>query len=312
MTTLYQTVCWLIVSALGSLLVCSLTVAGEQAVAPRAELHRTRGALPLTALTATAVMMMVCFPRYYAVGYGCIRLPWLLLATALVIQALANKFGRMQRISGVLAPLALGLALAPTIFGAEVQDALGASVFTSLNAWILAGSILFLSLFSALLRASGRLAGSVFGVLFMLSFLLLLTVTIGTYTIKQTGMATEVEPFGLLENLSEYWFCGFSLSVGIILMLAALMGNMVMKEFRAGYILLLAGAFLSYGAIICSAGMDDAAILPLTDDPQQSVTLANGSAPLSTLRNAVISTSVILIAIILLNFRNFAQNFTRK
>lgn len=312
MIVAYQTICWLTVSALGALLVCLLTVAGEQVIAPGEETHRLREASPVTVLASTAIFIQTCFPRYYSVGFGSIRALWLILFLAYVLQALAGKFGRMRRLSGLFAPLALGMVIAPTVFGVNHDGSLGLYMLTSLPSWTLAASLLLLALFMGALQRRRRLAASIFGVLFTVTFVILLGLMIGTYTVKQSGVEMLVQPFGLLENLTEYWYCGFSLSIGIILMLASLMGNIVIKDFRAGYPMLMVGAYLSYGAIIFAAGLGDAAILPIIDNPQESVTTMNGSAVVSSLRNTLIITYSIIIALVFLNFRKFAQNFTRR
>lgn len=296
----YQTFAWLIISALGSLLVCSLGIAGEQVVAPRAYVHRIIGTLPITLLAAVGVMVQVCFPAYYSVGYGYIRLIWLVVTVAFVFQALANKYGRLQRISGVVEAVALGVVLSPTIFGVE-----GDGVLPAWRTWVLGGCMLCLATFMGAMRSKRRGMATAFGVAACGLFIALLCLMIGVYTLKP-------QPLGILENLTEYWFCGFSLALGIILIFAALMGNIVIKDFRGGFWLLTGGVFFAFFAIISAAGLDNAAILPIVDDQQRSVTLSNGSAPLYMLKNATITTSIIIIALVFLIFRKFAQNFSRK
>ncbi len=134
--------------------------------------------------------------------------------------------------------------------------------------------------FTARLRRKTLLNGIIFAVLFVAFAVVLLTAD---------GMRADargvirVEPYLYLHNLLHMWWLGIIFVIGVVMVL----GGIAVGAFtasRGGIWLSGIGTVLVVVVLLAIAGYDNTAYLPSLTNPQSSLTLANSSSSLFTLK----------------------------
>ncbi|MCM1292085.1 MAG: cytochrome d ubiquinol oxidase subunit II [Bacteroides sp.] len=230
-----------------------------------------------------------------------------------------NIFGRrfydtLLFINGCVGCLLLGVAVAMFFFGAEFQvtktnllDASAPVISTwvpthgleAIVQWrnlVLGVAVLFLARTLGSLYFLKTIAGDakflrrqrrsvlVNGVIFVLFFLvflyLLLTATGVEYT--PTGMKEVTNKY--LYNLIDLWVAGIIFLVGVVLVLWGVLATAIMPKYVNGIFPAGIGTFLVVTVLFCIAGYNNTAYYPSELDINSSLTIANSSSSLFTLK----------------------------
>ncbi|MDE6801922.1 MAG: cytochrome d ubiquinol oxidase subunit II, partial [Muribaculaceae bacterium] len=137
--------------------------------------------------------------------------------------------------------------------------------------------------FAARMRRSVIINGGIFVVLFLAFAAVLLTAA--GYGVNEGGVI-EMMPYKYFANLTNLWWLGMTLLVGVLCVLwgivrTALPGKSV---WRFGIWWTGIGTVLTVFALLCAAGYNDTAYLPSVSDPASSLTIANSSSTYFTLK----------------------------
>ena len=147
--------------------------------------------------------------------------------------------------------------------------------------------------FEKKMRRSALLNGLAFAVLFV-AFLVVLLLTTGLQA-DEAGRIQRVD-YLYLKNLTEMWWWGVLFLVGVVLALWGIAGTALTKS-RAGIWYSGVGVVLVVLALFAIAGYNGTCYLPSTTHPESSLTLANSSSSLFTLR--VMSVVSLLVPFVL-------------
>ncbi len=160
---------------------------------------------------------------------------------------------------------------------------LGVAVFflaRTLGALYFANAISAGPAFAARMKASTLGNGLIFAVLFV-AFLVVLMLQ-GGYRQMNGAMVAENNIY--LHNLLDMWWFAALLPIGTVMVLYGIFGTAFRSAWRGGIWWAGIGVFLVVLTLFCIAGYDATAYLPSTADPASSLTIANSSSSLFTLR----------------------------
>ena len=221
-------------------------------------------------------------------------------------------------INGVFGCLLLGVAVAMFFFGAEFTvdrqnilspqspvisrwaDTHGFEAIFNWKNLILGVAVVFLARMQGALyllnrtdgdpafheRLKGRalVNGGIFVVFFLAFLSILLTSTGYTVTSEGTNTVSVTEtPYKYFFNLTEMWWAGATLLVGVVLVLYGLARGCFMKGCRSAVWFTGIGTFLAVVALFMAAGYNDTAFYPSLMDPESSLTIRNASSSEFTL-----------------------------
>lgn len=160
---------------------------------------------------------------------------------------------------------------------------LGVAVFflaRTLGALYFANTISAGEKFAARMKAATLGNGLVFAVFFV-AFLVVLMIQGGYRQVNGTMVA---ENNIYLHNLLDMWWFGALLVIGVVMVLYGIFGTALRRGWRGGIWWAGIGVFLVVLTLFCIAGYDGTAYLPSTADASSSLTIANSSSSLFTLR----------------------------
>ncbi|MCM1036729.1 MAG: cytochrome d ubiquinol oxidase subunit II [Bacteroides sp.] len=134
--------------------------------------------------------------------------------------------------------------------------------------------------FEAGMRRSALVNGVIFAVLFV-TFAVVLLLQTGYRA--DAGGTVEAEPYLYLHNLLGMWWWGVIFAAGVVMVLCGI-GTALLPRLRSGIWYAGIGTVLVVVAMLAVAGYGDTCYLPSLTHPQSSLTLANSSSSLFTLR----------------------------
>lgn len=147
--------------------------------------------------------------------------------------------------------------------------------------------------FTARMRRKVLVNGLIFAVLFV-TFLAVLMVQPGYRVIAGQTLS---EPNIYLHNLLGMWWLALIMVLGVVAVLYAIFRSALDSSWRAGIWFGGFGAAVVVAVLFLIAGYGDTAYLPSTVDPESSLTIANSSSSLFTLK--VMSWVSILVPFVL-------------
>lgn len=233
-------------------------------------------------------------------------------------------------INGSLGCILLGVAVGTMIFGAEFTidkvniTRIGSPVISTwANPWngleaitdwrclLLGISILFLARMNgALFLMQSTEGGSAYfgrlrrramtsGIIFVPLIVVFLVVVLLSPTYVSTPDGIVCKQYGYLSNYTTLWWAGVTLLLGVVTVLCALIGTIVNKKrpLKYGFFLSGGGTMLVVMSLFWVMAYADTSFFPSLTDPQSSLTLANSSSSLFTLRAMTWVSAVLPIVI---------------
>lgn len=349
---------WFLVSLLGGLLVFLLFVQGGGSLifcVGRTPEERSRlvGAtgrkweLTFTTLVTFGGAFFASFPLFYSTSFGGAYWVWMLILCCFVLQAVSYEFQakqgawlsqkswrRVLAVSGLLAPLLIGMAVGTFFNGAAFtvdKSAIGALPGTDLSPvisrwanswhgldalanpwnWVLGLAVMFLSRVLAAMYMVNNLDGEetlrtrlrrrmlIDGVPFALLFVAFLAHVLtmdGLASNPETGVIAA-EPFKYLNNALALPAVTAALLIGAVLVLTGMALTFLRPGFVRGIWLSGTGTVLAVLGLLLLAGLNNTAYYPSTANPACSLTIENSSSGLFTLQ--VMSAVSLLIPFVL-------------
>lgn len=104
-----------------------------------------------------------------------------------------------------------------------------------------------------------------------------------SYVCTPDGVIVE-EAYGYLNNYTELWWAAAALLVGVVLVLWGILGVLIRSSFRHGSWFVGVGTVLVVMSIFWVMGYNSTSYYPSVSDPQSSLTIANSSSSLFTLK----------------------------
>ena len=349
---------WFLVSLLGGLLVFLLFVQGGGSLifcvghTPE-ERSRLIGAtgrkweITFTTLVTFGGAFFASFPLFYSTSFGGAYWVWMLILCCFVLQAVSYEFQakqgawlsqkswrRVLAVSGLLAPLLIGMAVGTFFNGAAFtvdKSAIGAlpgtdclpvisrwaSCWHGLDAlanpwnWVLGLAVMFLArvlgamymvnnldgeeTLRARLRRRMLIDGVPFALLFVAFLAHVLTMD-GLASNPDTGIIAA-EPFKYLHNALALPAVTAALLIGAVLVLTGMALTWLRPGFVRGIWLSGTGTVLAVLGLLLLAGLNNTAYYPSTANPACSLTIENSSSGLFTLQ--VMSAVSLLIPFVL-------------
>ena len=349
---------WFLVSLLGGLLVFLLFVQGGGSLifcvgrTPE-ERNRLVGAtgrkweLTFTTLVTFGGAFFASFPLFYSTSFGGAYWVWMLILCCFVLQAVSYEFQakqgawlsqkswrRVLAVSGLLAPLLIGMAVGTFFNGAAFtvdKSAIGALPGTDLSPvisrwangwhgldalanpwnWVLGLTVMFLArvlgamymvnnldgeeTLRARLRRRMLIDGVPFALLFVAFLAHVLTMD-GLASNPETGVIAA-EPFKYLHNALALPAVTTALLIGAVLVLTGMALTFLHPGFVRGIWLSGTGTVLAVLGLLLLAGLNNTAYYPSTANPASSLTIENSSSGLFTLQ--VMSVVSLLIPFVL-------------
>lgn len=129
-------------------------------------------------------------------------------------------------------------------------------------------------------RKSVLVNGTVFAVFFLVFVYLLLTAR-GVEATEQGMKWVDYKYFG---NFIDLWWIGGLFLIGVVLVLWGIIATVVLPDYRRGIIPAGVGVVLVVVCLLCVAGYNSTAYYPSTADVNSSLTIANSSSSLFTLK----------------------------
>lgn len=122
-------------------------------------------------------------------------------------------------------------------------------------------------------------------VLFVPLFLLFMfeVLTAPSYVVAPDGIVMEVA-YGYLANYTTMWWAAGALLVGVVLVLWGILGVLIRMSFRHGAWFVGIGTVLVVMSLFWVMGYNSTCYYPSIADPQSSLTIANSSSSLFTLK----------------------------
>ena len=349
---------WFLVSLLGGLLVFLLFVQGGGSLifcvghTPE-ERSRLIGAtgrkweITFTTLVTFGGAFFASFPLFYSTSFGGAYWVWMLILCCFVLQAVSYEFQakqgawlsqkswrRVLAVSGLLAPLLIGMAVGTFFNGAAFtvdKSAIGALPGTDFSPvisrwangwhgldalanpwnWVLGLAVMFLArvlgamymvnnldgeeTLRARLRRRMLIDGVPFALLFVAFLAHVLTMD-GLASNPDTGIIAA-EPFKYLHNALALPTVTAALLIGAVLVLAGMALTWLRPNFVRGIWLSGTGTVLAVLGLLLLAGLNNTAYYPSTANPACSLTIENSSSGLFTLQ--VMSAVSLLIPFVL-------------
>lgn len=219
-------------------------------------------------------------------------------------------------INGIVGCLLLGVAVSMFFFGADFSvnrnNIIGGAVisqwgpahgFEAIFCWknlVLGVAVVFLARmqaslyminrtdagekFTVALRREALVNGGIF-VVFFVAFLVILLTSTG-YTVVSEGTRTASvtpTPYKYFLNMTQLWWIGATLLIGVVLVLYGLFRSVFSAGFRAGVWFTGIGTFLAVAALFWAAGYNDTPFYPSLQNPADSLTIRNASSSEFTL-----------------------------
>lgn len=349
---------WFLVSLLGGLLVFLLFVQGGGSLifcVGRTPEERSRlvGAtgrkweLTFTTLVTFGGAFFASFPLFYSTSFGGAYWVWMLILCCFVLQAVSYEFQakqgawlsqkswrRVLAVSGLLAPLLIGMAVGTFFNGAAFtvdKSAIGALPGTDLSPvisrwangwhgldalanpwnWVLGLTVMFLARVLGAMYMVNNLDGEetlrtrlrrrmlIDGVPFALLFVAFLAHVLtmdGLASNPETGVIAA-EPFKYLHNALALPAVTTALLIGAVLVLTGMALTFLRPGFVRGIWLSGTGTVLAVLGLLLLAGLNNTAYYPSTANPASSLTIENSSSGLFTLQ--VMSVVSLLIPFVL-------------
>ena len=349
---------WFLVSLLGGLLVFLLFVQGGGSLifcvghTPE-ERSRLIGAtgrkweITFTTLVTFGGAFFASFPLFYSTSFGGAYWVWMLILCCFVLQAVSYEFQakqgawlsqkswrRVLAVSGLLAPLLIGMAVGTFFNGAAFtvdKSAIGALPGTDFSPvisrwancwhgldalanpwnWVLGLAVMFLArvlgamymvnnldgeeTLRARLRRRMLIDGVPFALLFVAFLAHVLTMD-GLASNPETGIIAA-EPFKYLHNARALPAVTAALLIGAVLVLTGMALTWLRPGFVRGIWLSGTGTVLAVLGLLLLAGLNNTAYYPSTANPACSLTIENSSSGLFTLQ--VMSAVSLLIPFVL-------------
>ena len=218
--------------------------------------------------------------------------------------------------NGIIGPLLLGGAVATFFTGSdfiinkgnmsnELMPVIsqwgngwhGLDALTNPWVWVLGLAVFFLARVLGILyimnnvadenlrsRGSVQLVGNAaFFVLLFVIFLLYVVLKDGFAVDPATGVIS-MEPYKYLHNLLDMWYVLIGLLAGVALVLYGIVRTIVSKSYVQGIWPVGIGAVITVLCLLLCAGWNNTAYYPSTTDLQSSLSIANSSSSLFTLR----------------------------
>lgn len=349
---------WFLVSLLGGLLVFLLFVQGGGSLifcvgrTPE-ERNRLVGAtgrkweLTFTTLVTFGGAFFASFPLFYSTSFGGAYWVWMLILCCFVLQAVSYEFQakqgawlsqkswrRVLAVSGLLAPLLIGMAVGTFFNGAAFtvdKSAIGALPGTDCSPvisrwangwhgldalanpwnWVLGLTVMFLARVLGAMYMVNNLDGEetlrtrlrrrmlIDGVPFALLFVAFLAHVLtmdGLASNPETGVIAA-EPFKYLHNALALPAVTTALLIGAVLVLTGMALTFLHPGFVRGIWLSGTGTVLAVLGLLLLAGLNNTAYYPSTANPASSLTIENSSSGLFTLQ--VMSVVSLLIPFVL-------------
>ena len=349
---------WFLVSLLGGLLVFLLFVQGGGSLifcvgrTPEERNHLVgatgrKWELTFTTLVTFGGAFFASFPLFYSTSFGGAYWVWMLILCCFVLQAVSYEFQakqgawlsqkswrRVLAVSGLLAPLLIGMAVGTFFNGAAFtvdKSAIGALPGTDclpvisrwannwhgLDAlanpwnWVLGLTVLFIArvlgamymvnnldgeeTLRARLRRRMLIDGVPFALLFVAFLAHVLTMD-GLASNPETGVIAA-EPFKYLHNALALPAVTTALLIGAVLVLTGMALTFLRPGFVRGIWLSGTGTVLAVLGLLLLAGLNNTAYYPSTANPASSLTIENSSSGLFTLQ--VMSVVSLLIPFVL-------------
>ena len=349
---------WFLVSLLGGLLVFLLFVQGGGSLifcvghTPE-ERSRLIGAtgrkweITFTTLVTFGGAFFASFPLFYSTSFGGAYWVWMLILCCFVLQAVSYEFQakqgawlsqkswrRVLAVSGLLAPLLIGMAVGTFFNGAAFtvdKSAIGALPGTDFSPvisrwancwhgldalanpwnWVLGLAVMFLARVLGAMYMVNNLDGEetlrtrlrrrmlIDGVPFALLFVAFLAHVLtmdGLASNPETGIIAA-EPFKYLPNALALPAVTAALLIGAVLVLTGMALTWLRPGFVRGIWLSGTGTVLAVLGLLLLAGLNNTAYYPSTANPACSLTIENSSSGLFTLQ--VMSAVSLLIPFVL-------------
>lgn len=218
--------------------------------------------------------------------------------------------------NGIIGPLLLGGAVATFFTGSdfiinkgnmsnELMPVIsqwgngwhGLDALTNPWVWVLGLAVFFLARVLGILyimnnvadenlrsRGSVQLVGNAaFFVLLFVIFLLYVVLKDGFAVDPTTGIIS-MEPYKYLHNLLDMWYVLIGLLAGVALVLYGIVRTIVSKSYVQGIWPVGIGVVITVLCLLLCAGWNNTAYYPSTTDLQSSLSIANSSSSLFTLR----------------------------
>ena len=218
--------------------------------------------------------------------------------------------------NGIIGPLLLGGAVATFFTGSdflinkgnmsnELMPVIsqwgngwhGLDALTNPWVWVLGLAVFFLARVLGILyimnnvadenlrsRGSVQLVGNAaFFVLLFVIFLLYVVLKDGFAVDPTTGIVS-MEPYKYLHNLLDMWYVLIALLVGVALVLYGIVRTVMSKTYIQGIWPVGIGVVITVLCLLLCAGWNNTAYYPSTAELQSSLTIANSSSSLFTLR----------------------------
>ena len=218
--------------------------------------------------------------------------------------------------NGIIGPLLLGGAVATFFTGSEFiinkgnkSNELmpvisqwgngwhGLDALTNPWVWVLGLAVFFLARVLGILyimnnvadenlrsRGSVQLVGNAaFFVLLFVIFLLYVVLKDG-FAVDPTTGVISMEPYKYLHNLLDMWYVLIGLLAGVALVLYGIVRTIVSKSYVQGIWPVGIGVVITVLCLLLCAGWNNTAYYPSTTDLQSSLSIANSSSSLFTLR----------------------------
>ena len=349
---------WFLVSLLGGLLVFLLFVQGGGSLifcvghTPE-ERSRLIGAtgrkweITFTTLVTFGGAFFASFPLFYSTSFGGAYWVWMLILCCFVLQAVSYEFQakqgawlsqkswrRVLAVSGLLAPLLIGMAVGTFFNGAAFtvdKSAIGALPGTDFSPvisrwancwhgldalanpwnWVLGLAVMFLArvlgamymvnnldgeeTLRARLRRRMLIDGVPFALLFVAFLAHVLTMD-GLASNPETGIIAA-EPFKYLHNALTLPAVTAALLIGAVLVLTGMALTWLRPGFVRGIWLSGTGTVLAVLGLLLLTGLNNTTYYPSTANPACSLTIENSSSGLFTLQ--VMSAVSLLIPFVL-------------
>ncbi len=349
---------WFLVSLLGGLLVFLLFVQGGGSLIfcvgrtpeERSRLVSATGRkweLTFTTLVTFGGAFFASFPLFYSTSFGGAYWVWMLILCCFVLQAVSYEFQakqgawlsqkswrRVLAVSGLLAPLLIGMAVGTFFNGAAFtvdKSAIGALPGTDCSPvisrwanswhgldalanpwnWVLGLTVMFLARVLGAMYMVNNLDGEetlrtrlrrrmlIDGVPFALLFVAFLAHVLtmdGLASNPETGIIAA-EPFKYLHNALALPAVTTALLIGAVLVLTGMALTFLRPGFVRGIWLSGTGTVLAVLGLLLLAGLNNTAYYPSTANPACSLTIENSSSGLFTLQ--VMSVVSLLIPFVL-------------
>ncbi len=231
-------------------------------------------------------------------------------------------------LNGSLGCILLGVAVGTMIFGAEFSinkvnitepgspvisnwdtPYNGLEALTDWRCLLLGFAILFLARMNGalfLMQASRgdaayvaklRRLAMVSGLVFVPLIVLFLVMVLLQPTLVSTPDGFVVREYGYLQNYLHYWWAAVALLLGVVAVLVSLFSVIVNKPLRGAFFVSGAGTLLVVISLFWVMGYGDTAYFPSLSDPQSSLTIANSSSSLFTLRTMTYVSGILPVVI---------------